>query len=107
MIPTPIEHSQYQQNALHDSNVSRTTQLRHTSFVEYFCLSTFWNFTIKASVATKRRENKVKALKELAKETPHKDVASLFGVPKNNLSTWKNNKDKIFEKYKAALFQKD
>ena len=50
---------------------------------------------------------KIKALKELAKETPHKDVTSLFGVPKNNLSTWKNNKDKIFEKYKAALFQKE
>ena len=53
------------------------------------------NFTIMASVATKRRaENKsckikYKALKELAKGTPHKDVASLFGVPKNTLSTWK------------------
>ena len=35
MIPMPIEHSQCQQNALHDSNVSRTTQLRHTLFIEY------------------------------------------------------------------------
>ena len=35
MIPVPIEHSQCQQNALHDSNVSRTTQLRHNSFIEY------------------------------------------------------------------------
>ena len=60
-----------------------------------------------ASVATKRRaENKSykikhKALKELEKGTPHKDVASLFGVPKNTLSTWKKNKDKIFEKYNS------
>ena len=55
MIPMPIKHSQCQQNALHDSNVSRTTQLRHTSFIEYIV----YCFTIMASVATKRRaENK-------------------------------------------------
>ena len=64
-----------------------------------------------ASVATKRRaENKYKikykALKELEKGTPRKDVASLFGVPKNTLSTWKKNKDKIFEKYNSGLFSK-
>ena len=65
-----------------------------------------------ASVATKRRaENKsykikYKALKELEKGTPHKDVASLFGVPKNTLSTWKKNKDKIFEKYNSGLISK-
>ena len=34
MIPMPITHSQCQQNVLHDSNVSRTIQLRHTSFIE-------------------------------------------------------------------------
>ena len=65
-----------------------------------------------ASVATKRRaENKsykikYKALKELEKGTPHKDVASLFRVPKNTLSTWKKNKDKIFEKYNSGLISK-
>ena len=65
-----------------------------------------------ASVATKRRaENKSykikhKALKELEKGTPHKDVASLFGVPKNTLSTWKKNKGKIFEKYNSGLISK-
>ena len=35
MIPMPIEHSQCKLNALHDSNVSRMTQLRPTSFIEY------------------------------------------------------------------------
>ena len=35
MISLPNEHSQCQQNTLHDSNVSRTTQLRHTSFIKY------------------------------------------------------------------------
>ena len=64
-----------------------------------------------ASVATKRRaENKsykikYKVLKELEKGTPQKDVASLFGMPKNILSTWKKNKDKIFEKPGEALMR--
>ena len=52
-----------------------------------------------ASVATKcRAENKsnkikYKALEELEKGTPHKDVAFLFGVPKNTLPTWKKNSE--------------
>ena len=46
------------------------------------------------------------ARKELEKGTPHKDVASLFGVPKNTLSTRKKNKDKIFEKYNSSLISK-
>ena len=63
-------------------------------------------------VAKKQRaENKsykikYKALKELEEGTPHKDVASLFGVSKNTLSTWKKNKDKILKSLTAALFQK-
>ena len=65
-----------------------------------------------APVATKRRaENKsykikYKVRKELEKGTPHKDVASLFGVPKNTLSTLKKNKQKIFEKYNIGLISK-
>ena len=65
-----------------------------------------------ASVATKHRaENKsykikYKALKELEKGTPHKGVASLFGVSKNTLSTWKINKDKIFKKFNSGLVSK-
>ena len=35
---------------------------------------------------------KYKALKELEKGVPHKDVAQMFQVPKNTLSTWKKNK---------------
>ena len=64
------------------------------------------------SVATKRRaENrlykvKYKALKELEKGTPHKDVASLSRVPKNTLLTWNKNKDKILEKYNSGLISK-
>ena len=42
----------------------------------------------------------------MEKGTPHNDVASLFGVPKNTLYTWKKNKDKIFEKYNSGLISK-
>ena len=62
-----------------------------------------------ASVATKRRaENKsykikYKALKELEKGTPYKDVASLFGVPKNTLSTWKKNS--LYSKFGEAMIR--
>ena len=63
-----------------------------------------------APVATNpRAENKsyrikYKALKELEKGTPHKDVASLFGEPKNTLSTWKRNKEKSLESITLVLF---
>ena len=42
----------------------------------------------------------------LEKGTPHKDVASLFVVPKSTLLTWKKNKVKIFEKYNSGLISK-
>ena len=37
---------------------------------------------------------KYKALKELEKGTPHKDIARMFEVPKNTLSTWKKTQRK-------------
>ena len=46
---------------------------------------------------------KYKALKELEKGTPHKDVARMFEVPKNTLSTWKKHKEKIYENYERGL----
>ena len=58
-----------------------------------------------ASVATKRRAGnksykiKYKALKELKKGAPHKDVSSLFGVPKNTLC----NKLLEFSKISASI----
>ena len=44
----------------------------------------------------------------MKKGTPHKDVASLFGVSKNTLSTKSLTKliDKIFEKYNSGLISK-
>ena len=46
---------------------------------------------------------KYKALKELEKGIPHKDVAQMFQVPKNTLSTWKKNKEKIYKCYESGL----
>ena len=89
MIPMSIELSQCQQNALHDSNVSRKTQLRHTSFIGR-----------KRQAENKLYTIKYKAPKELEKGTPHKDVASLFGVKKCFIDI---EKDKIFEKYNSGL----
>ena len=40
------------------------------------------------------------SLKEIEKGTPRKDVLLMFEVPKNTLSTWKKNKEKIYENYK-------
>ena len=38
-----------------------------------------------------------KALKELEKYTPRKNVARIFEVPKNTLSTWKNTKKRYMK----------
>ena len=46
---------------------------------------------------------KYKALKELEKGTPYKDVARMFEVPKNTLSTWKKHREKIYENYERGL----
>ena len=46
---------------------------------------------------------KYKALKEVEKDTPHKDVARMFEVSKNTLSTWKKHKEKIYENYERGL----
>ena len=60
----------------------------------------------KHQAENKSHKIKYKALKELEKGIPNKDVASLFEVPKNTLSTWKKNKDKIFEKYNSGFISK-
>ena len=49
---------------------------------------------------------KCKALKELEKGIPHKDVAQMFQVPKNTLSTWKKTKKKFTNAMKVGLEQR-
>ena len=79
-------------------------------------MSNFIIFLIMATNSSKQRrvdksyKIKYKALKELEKGTPHKDVARMFEVPKNTLSTWKKHLDqkrlnieKIYENYERGL----
>ena len=52
-------------------------------------------------VAQKRKhvhktlQEKCQALKDIEKGLPNKDVATKYGVPKNAISRWIKNKDKI------------
>ena len=91
----PIECLTCQSNGSIASHLSYVLKL-HNHDVRYY----------KTSSRNKSCKIKCKALKNLEERTPHKDVASLFGVPKNTLSTWKKNKDKIFEKYNSGLISK-
>ena len=56
---------------------------------------------IKMLVAQKRKhvcktlQEKCQALEDIEKGLPNKDVAIKYGVPKNTISTWIKNKDKI------------
>ena len=44
-------------------------------------------------------ETKYKALLELEKGKSNKEVAEFFSIPPNTLSTWKKNKEKIYQAY--------
>ena len=72
----------------------------------FIYLLKFHNHGVRCCETSSREQiiqNKEQALKELEKRTPHRDVAFLFGVPKNTLSTRKKKKYKIFEKYSSLI----
>ena len=56
-----------------------------------------------ATIASKRKLNtksikdKYNALKEVEDGKTKSQVAAKYGIPKNTLSTWLKNKDKIFD----------
>ena len=70
-----------------------TLHLSNTLFIYILKLQNYGVRCYKTSSRDKPYKKKYKALKELEKQTLHNDVVSLFGVPKNTLSTWKKNKD--------------
>ena len=80
--------------------------LLNTLFIDVLKLNSHGVRCYKTSRREKSYKVKYKTLKELEKGISHKDVASLFRVPKNTLSTWEKNKGKIFEKYNSGLFSK-
>ena len=63
-------------------------------------------------MASKRqhKENNLKpkyeALLELEKGKTNKEVSKFFNVPPNTLSTWKKNKDKIFDAFRQGNLAK-
>ena len=65
-----------------------------------------------ATIASKRKLNtksikdKYNALKEVEHGKTKSQVTSKYGIPKNTLSTWLKNKDKIFEARKKEATQK-
>ena len=60
-----------------------------------------------ATVATKRKldtksiKERYAALKEVEEGSSKSQVAMKYGIPKNTLSTWIKNKEKIFESMKT------
>ena len=88
------------------------TRIGMSNFIR-FLLYTFDDlsniFLIMATNSSKQRridksyKIKYKALKDLEKGTLHKDVARMFEVPKNTLSTWKKNKENIYENYERGV----
>ena len=70
-------------------------------------------FLIMATNSSKQRridksyKIKYKALKELEKGTPHEDVARMFEIPKNTLSTWKKAKKRSLKSTKEVLEQQE
>ena len=60
------------------------------------------------TIASKRKLNaksvkdKYSALKEVEDGKTKSQVAAKYGIPKNTLSTWLKNKDKIFEAMKKG-----
>ena len=50
---------------------------------------------VKRRLTNKSVVEKCKALKDLEKGMSNKEVAQKYGVPKNTISTWVKNKDKL------------
>ena len=62
-------------------------------------------------IATKRKHHEVtlkvkyEALKELEKDRPNKGVAKQLSIPGSTFTTWKKNKEKIFEAFQNSSFK--
>ena len=96
-------------NAIRMPHMIRMSFKRLNCVTLIHCLSTFWNFTIMASLSTKHQaENKSYKSIRHSKNSKRKKLSIRILLPfsecqKTTWSTWKKNKDKIFEKYKSGL----
>ena len=58
--------------------------------------------SLEEKVTSKSVKEKVNALNDLKKRMSNKEVAKKYGVPKNTLSTWVNNKEKVLRAYETG-----
>ena len=59
--------------------------------------------SVKRKLNTKTFEEKYDILSHIQKGMTNKDVADKFGAPKNTISTWNKNKEKIFQALKESV----
>ena len=64
----------------------------------YFFTAFFrcFNMAVKRKLAVKTLAEKCQALRDLENGISNKNVAEKYGVPKNTVSTWLRNKEKLF-----------
>ena len=64
----------------------------------YFFTAFFrcFNMAVKRKLAVKTLAEKCQALRDLENGISNKNVAGKYGVPKNTVSTWLKNKEKLF-----------
>ena len=64
----------------------------------YFFTAFFrcFNMAVKRKLAVKTLAEKCQTLRDLENGISNKDVAEKYGVPKNTVSTWLKNKEKLF-----------
>ena len=58
--------------------------------------------TNKRKLSTKTLSTKYEALKKIERGIPKKDVAAEYNVPRNTLSTWLKNKEKIVNAFESG-----
>ena len=61
----------------------------------------------KRKFTDKTLREKSQALKDLEKGESNKNVAAKYNVPKNTLSTWVKNKEKLFDALKREPMLRD
>ena len=112
-VPMSTEYSQCQQNALHDSNVSRTTQLHHTSFIECIVYLSFetsqsWHPLLQnVEQRINHTKQSIRHSTNWRKELPIRMLLPLSECQKITYRHRKRTKTKSLKSITAALFQKE
>ena len=57
--------------------------------------------TAKRKISAKTLSDKYEAFKKIERDIPKKDVAAEYNVPRNTISTWLKNKEKIVTAFES------